>query len=73
MDFVTRLPRSQQGHDAILVVVDRLMKSANFLSISVVDSIDALNRLYIWEIVKLHGVPISIVFDRDPRFMSRFW
>ena len=53
--------------------VDRLTKSAHFLPIRVTDSVDALSRLYIREIVRLHGVPVSIVSDRDPRFTSRFW
>ena len=73
MDFVTGLPRSPRGSDAIWVVVDRLTKSAHFLPMRVTDSIDSLSRLYIREIVKLHGVPVSIVSDRDPRFTSRFW
>ena len=70
MDFVTGLPRSPRGSDAIWVVVDRLTKSAHFLPMRVTDSIDSLSRLYIREIVKLHGVPVSIVSDRDPRFTS---
>ena len=72
MDFVTGLPRSQRGHDAVWVVVDRLTKTAHFLPIRVTDNVDTLSRLYIREIVRLHGVPISIVLDRDPRFTSRF-
>ena len=73
MDFVTGLPRSQRGHDAVWVIVDRLTKTAHFLPIRVSDSVDVLSRLYIREIVRLHGVPVSIVSDRDPRFTSRFW
>ncbi|XP_057473208.1 uncharacterized protein LOC130761683 [Actinidia eriantha] len=71
MDFVTALPRSQCQHDAVWVIVDRLMKSAHFLPIRMIDSVDVLGRLYVREIVKLHGVPVSIVFDRDPRFVLR--
>ena len=73
MDFVTGLPNSPRGHDAIWVVVDRLTKTAHFLPIQVTDSIEVLSRLYIREIVQLHGVPISIAFDRDPRFTTYFW
>lgn len=73
MDFVTGLPRSSRGHDAIWVVVDRLTKSAHFLPIRVTDTVDMLSRKYIREIIRLHGVPVSIVSDRDPRFTSRFW
>ncbi|XP_057459254.1 uncharacterized protein LOC130749915 [Actinidia eriantha] len=73
MDFVTALPRSQRQHDAVWVIVDRLTKSAHFLPIRMTDSVDVLGRLYVREIVKLHGVPVSIISDRDPRFVSRFW
>ena len=73
MDFVMGLPRSQQRHDVVWVVVDRLTKTAHFLPMRASDSIDTLSRLHIREIVKLHEVPVSIVSDRDPRFTSRFW
>ncbi|XP_058189160.1 uncharacterized protein LOC131306754 [Rhododendron vialii] len=73
MDFVTGLPRLPRGHDAIWVIVDRLTKSARFLPIQVTDSIDMLSRLYICEIIRLHGILVSIVSDRDPRFTARFW
>src|SRR5436853_6686369 len=73
MDFVTGLPRSPKGHDAIWVIVDRLTKSAHFLPIRVTNSVPKLCQLYIEQIVRLHGVPLSIVSDRDPRFTSRFW
>ena len=73
MDFVTGLPRTQRQHDAIWVIVDRLTKSSHFLPINVEDSLEKLAQLYVDEIVRLHGVPVSIVSDRDPRFTSRFW
>ena len=73
MDFVTGLPRSQRGHDAVWVVVDRLTITAHFLSMRVSNSIDTLSCLYIHEIIKLHEIPIFIVLDRDPHFTSRFW
>ena len=73
MDFVTGLPRTQRQHDAIWVIVDRLTKSAHFLPVNVEDSLEKLAQLYVDEIVRLHGVPVSIVSDRDPRFTSRFW
>ena len=66
MDFVTGLPRTQKGHDAIWVIVDRLTKSAHFLAMNIKDSLPKLAQLYIEEIVRLHGVPASIVSDRDP-------
>ena len=73
MDFVTGLPRSSRGHDAIWVIVDRLTKSAHFLPIRVNYSMDKLAQIYLQEIIRIHGVPETIVSDRDPRFQSRFW
>ena len=73
MDFVIGLPRTQRQHDAIWVIVDRLTKFAHFLPVNVEDSLEKLGQLYVDEIVRLHGVPVSIVSDRDPRFTSRFW
>ncbi|KAL5580094.1 hypothetical protein UlMin_012536 [Ulmus minor] len=73
MDFVVGLPRTAKGHDAIWVVVDRLTKSAHFMSIKTTFSLEQLAALYVQEIVRLHGVPKSIVSDRDARFTSKFW
>ena len=73
MDFVTGLPRTQRKNDAIRVIVDRLTKSAHFSPIRWGFTLDQLAKRYVDEIVKLHGVPLSIVSDRDPRFTSRFW
>ena len=72
MDFGTGLPKTRKGNDAIWVIVDRLTKSAHFLPIKITDSIDVLSKMYLKEIVRLHGVPVSIVSDRDARFTSRF-
>ena len=73
MDFVTGLPRSQKQHDAIWVIVDRLTKSVHFIPVNVQFSMEKLAKLFVEEIVRYHGVPVSIVSDRDPRFTSRFW
>ena len=73
MDFVLGLPRSPKGHDAIWVIVDRMKKSAYFLPIWMNYSLDQLAQLYVDEIMRLHGVPASIVSYRDPRFTSHFW
>ncbi|GJV89991.1 reverse transcriptase domain-containing protein, partial [Tanacetum coccineum] len=73
MDFITKFPRSSSGHDSIWVIVDRLTKSAYFLAIREDYSMEKLARLYIDEIVARHGVPTSIISDRDGRFTSRFW
>ena len=63
MDFVTGLPRTQKGHDAIWVIVDRLPKTAYFLAMNVKDPLPKLAKLYIEEIIRLHGVSTSIVSD----------
>ncbi|GJS78586.1 hypothetical protein Tco_0728467 [Tanacetum coccineum] len=73
MDFVTKLPKTSTGHDAIWVIVDRFTKLAHFIPIRATDSMETLTRLYIKEIVSRHGVPISIISDHDSHFTSRFW
>ncbi|KAA3477867.1 Retrotransposable element Tf2 [Gossypium australe] len=67
MDFVSRLPLTPRKKDAIWVVVDRLAKSAHFIPVRSNYSLDRLAELFISEIVRLHGVPLSIMSDRDPR------
>ena len=73
MDFVTHLPRTPQRHDAVWVIVDRLTKSAHFLAMRLTFTLERFCQLYILEIVRLHGVPVSIVPNRDPRFIAHFW
>ena len=73
MDFVVGLPLTGRKHDSVWVVVDRLTKLAYFLPVRTDYSLDKLAELYIKEIVRLHGIPVSIISDRDPRFTSRFW
>ncbi|KAI3695720.1 hypothetical protein L1987_78720 [Smallanthus sonchifolius] len=73
MDFVTKLPRTSSGYDSIWVIVDRLTKSAHFIPIREDYKMEKLARLYIGEIVSRHGVPVSIISDRDSRFTFRFW
>nr|GEU96942.1 putative reverse transcriptase domain-containing protein [Tanacetum cinerariifolium] len=73
IDFVTKLPKTSKGHDTILVIVGRLTKSAHFIPTRETDSMETLTRLYIKEIVTRHGVPISIISDRDSHFTSIFW
>ncbi|GKB57791.1 reverse transcriptase domain-containing protein [Tanacetum coccineum] len=70
MDFVTKLPRTSSGHDTIWVIVDRLTKSAQILPMREEYKMYRLDRLYLNEIVARHGVPISIISDRDSRFTS---
>ena len=73
MDFVTHLPRTSQGHNAVWVIVGQLTKSAHFLAVRITFTLERFYRLYIREIVRLHGKPVSIVSDRDPRFTTHFW
>ena len=73
MHFVVGLPLTGRRHDSVWVVVDRLTKSAHFLPVRTDYSLDKLAELYIKKIVRLHGIPVSIISDRDLRFTSRFW
>ena len=73
MDFVTHLPQTPQRHDAVWVIVDRLTNSAYFLAVRMTFTLEEFFRLYIREIVRLHGVLVSIVLNRDPRFKAHFW
>ncbi|GJS14048.1 putative reverse transcriptase domain-containing protein [Tanacetum coccineum] len=73
MDFITKLPKSSHGFDTIWVIMDRLTKSAHFLPIRENDPLDKLARLYLNMIVARHGIPISIICNRDGRFTSNFW
>ena len=72
MDFATHLPRTSRGHDAVWVIVDWLTKLAHFLVVQMTFTLEEFCRLYIREIVRLHGVPVSIVSDQDPRFTTHF-
>ncbi|GKE28517.1 putative reverse transcriptase domain-containing protein, partial [Tanacetum coccineum] len=73
MDFITKLPKTSSGYDTIWVIVDRLTKSAHFMPMKEADSMERLTRLYIKEMVTRHGIPISIICDRDGRFTLNFW
>ncbi|MCF6818981.1 hypothetical protein L3H38_11075, partial [Corynebacterium sp. MC-19] len=73
MDFVTGLPRSFRKFDSIWVIVDRLTKSAHFLPVRSDYTAEEYAKLYLKEIVRLHGVPISIISDRGAHFSAKFW
>ncbi|GJX82064.1 putative reverse transcriptase domain-containing protein, partial [Tanacetum coccineum] len=73
IDFMTKFPRTSSGHDTIWVIMDRLTKSAHFLPMRKDYKLERLARLYLNEIVARHGVPISIISDRNSRFTLRFW
>ena len=73
MDFISGFLLTQKKHDSVWVIMDRLTKFAHFLPVRLDYSMDRLAELYVNKIFRLHGIPISIVSDRDPRFTSRFW
>ncbi|GJS10246.1 putative reverse transcriptase domain-containing protein [Tanacetum coccineum] len=73
MDFVTKLPMTAAGQDTIWVIVDRLTKSAHFLPMREDDTLEKLTRQYLKEVVSKHGVPVSIISDRDGKFTLHFW
>ncbi|GJS17598.1 putative reverse transcriptase domain-containing protein [Tanacetum coccineum] len=72
MDFIMKFPKSSQGYDTIWVIVDRLTKSAIFVPMRETDLMEKLARIYLKEVVTRHGIPVSIICDRDLRFVSNF-
>ena len=73
MDFVVGLPKTLSSFDSILVFIDRLTKLAHFLLVKITYTLDKYVKLYVDEIMRLHGTPVSILSDRDLRFTSKFW
>ena len=73
MDFITVLPHTRRQHDSIWVIVDRMTKSSRFLAVKTTYSSEDYAKLYLTEIVRLHGVPLSIISDGGPQFTSLFW
>ena len=72
MDFVIHLPQTSRKHDTMWVIVDLLTKSTHFLVVQMTFTLDEFYKLYIREIVQLHGVLVSIVSNRDPKFTAQF-
>jgi hypothetical protein len=74
IDFITKLPTTPSGNNAIVTIIDHLTKRAHFIPTTEEDlSAEAFARLFLKESVRLHGMPTKIVSDRDPRFVSTFW
>jgi hypothetical protein len=73
MDFITGLPTTPKGNDLIWVIVDRLTKSAHFLPVKTTFRPPQYVKKYIAEIVRLHGIPKTIVSDRGSQFTAYFW
>ncbi|GJW85721.1 putative reverse transcriptase domain-containing protein [Tanacetum coccineum] len=73
MDFIMKLPKTSSGYDMIWVIFDRLTKSAHFLPMKEIDSMERLMRLYLKEVVSRNEVLVSFIFDRDNIFTSCFW
>jgi hypothetical protein len=72
-DFIVGLPRTTKGYDSIWVIIDRLMKISHFLPVKTDHPVTVYAQLYIARILSLHGVPKTIVSDRGPQFVAKFW
>ena len=73
MDFIRGLPRTGKQHDSIMVVMDKLTKAAHFIPLNTTHKAANIANIFMREITRLHDIPKTIMFDRDPKFTSKFW
>ena len=73
MDFIIGFPRTSKQHDAIMVVVDKLTKATHFIPMKITHKETDVIDIYMREVACLHGIPKKIVFERNPKFTSKFW
>jgi transposase InsO family protein len=73
IDFITKFPRTTRQHDSIMVVVDKLTKASHFVPVKMTHTTTNIAKIYMREIARLHGIPKTIVSDRDTKFTSNFW
>jgi hypothetical protein len=73
MDFITKMPRTSKQHDSIMVVVDKLTKVAHFIPVKLTHKETNIVDIYMREMARLHGIPKTIVLNRDAKFTSNFW
>jgi transposase InsO family protein len=73
IDFITKLPRTIRQHDSIMVVVDKLTKATHFVPVKTTHTMDNIAEVYMRDIARFHGIPRTIVLDRDTKFTSSFW
>jgi transposase InsO family protein len=73
MDFIVGLPNTSQKHDSIWIIIDRLTKIAHFLPVHTTYTAKKYAEVYLDQIIRLHGVPKTIISDRGAQFIARFW
>jgi hypothetical protein len=73
MDFITKLPRTTKQHDSIMVVVEKFTKVSHFIPVNLMHKEIDIADIYMREIARIHGLPKTIVFEKDAKFTSNFW